>query len=94
MTSAFLWPKPLFKGFLFVVGLVLALQVQGGQPIVAIHDSELTRALETMPATGGNSFGTGNHREPVVGNQLALFCDAGFGKGNAPFRWHGVHGCG
>ena len=29
------------------------------QPMVAIHDSELTRALETMPASGATPTGTG-----------------------------------
>ena len=42
------------------------------RPVVAIHDSELTRALETLPATGSTPLGTGNHRLPVVANQLAL----------------------
>jgi hypothetical protein len=32
---------------------------QGTLPIVAIHDSELTRALETMPATGSTPTGPG-----------------------------------
>ena len=32
---------------------------QGTQPIVAIHDSELTRALESMPATNGTPTGSG-----------------------------------
>src|ERR1041385_3404028 len=32
---------------------------QGTQPLVAIHDSELTRALETMPASGGTPTGAG-----------------------------------
>ena len=34
-------------------------QGQGTQPIVAIHDSELTRALETMPASGATPTGPG-----------------------------------
>ncbi len=34
------------------------------QPVVAIHDSELTRALETMPASGATPTGTG-----TTGNQ-------------------------
>src|SRR5512140_485094 len=32
---------------------------QGTQPVVAIHDSELTRALETMPATNATPRGAG-----------------------------------
>src|ERR1043166_3500470 len=32
---------------------------QSTQPLVAIHDSELTRALETMPASGSTPTGTG-----------------------------------
>ena len=32
---------------------------QGPQPIVAIHDSELTRALESMPASGATPTGPG-----------------------------------
>ena len=34
-------------------------QGQGTQPVVAIHDSELTRALESMPASGATPTGTG-----------------------------------
>ena len=37
---------------------------QGTQPIVAIHDSELTRALESMPASGATPTGSG-----TTGNQ-------------------------
>ena len=40
---------------------------QGTQPVVAIHDSELTRALETMPATGATPTGAG-----YTGNQWFL----------------------
>ena len=32
---------------------------QGTQPVVAIHDSELTRALESMPASGATPNGAG-----------------------------------
>ena len=39
--------------------LVIPAQGQGTQPIVAIHDSELTRALETMPASGATPTGSG-----------------------------------
>ena len=63
-TSTFRWWKPLFRLFYFPVGLVLALQVQGAQPVVAIHDSELTRALESMPASGATPAGPG-----TTGNQ-------------------------
>jgi hypothetical protein len=34
-------------------------QGQGTQPVVAIHDSEFTRSLETMPASGATPNGTG-----------------------------------
>jgi len=33
--------------------------VHATMPVVAIHDSELTRALETMPATGLTPTGSG-----------------------------------
>jgi uncharacterized repeat protein (TIGR02543 family) len=57
--------KPSTKLFAIVLGVaLLATSVMGQvtQPVVAIHDSELTRALETMPAsgatpTGGNTTG-------------------------------------
>jgi hypothetical protein len=39
-------------------------QGQGTQPVVAIHDSEFTRALEAMPASGATPTGTG-----TTGNQ-------------------------
>ncbi len=46
-----------------LVGLAGCLAIpakgQGTQPLVAIHDSELTRALETMPASGATPAGTG-----------------------------------
>jgi hypothetical protein len=38
---------------------VCAAQGQGTQPIVAIHDSELTRALESTPASGATPTGSG-----------------------------------
>src|SRR5258708_34151452 len=41
-----------------VAGLLLPAQAQVTQPMVAIHDSELTRALETMPASGSTPTGT------------------------------------
>ncbi|HXC99831.1 MAG TPA: hypothetical protein VN048_10855, partial [Verrucomicrobiae bacterium] len=41
-----------------------SLQAQVTQPIVAIHDSELTRALETMAASNGTPSGPG-----TTGNQ-------------------------
>ncbi len=34
-------------------------QLYGAQPVVAVHDSELTRALETMPASGATPTGAG-----------------------------------
>jgi hypothetical protein len=39
--------------------LVMAVLGQGTQPIVAVHDSELTRALESMPASGATPTGSG-----------------------------------
>src|SRR5580698_8039129 len=45
-----------------MAGLVLAagpLRAQTTQPIVAIHDSELTRAFETQAASNGVPAGTG-----------------------------------
>ncbi len=62
--SGVLWRNTLLNALLLVVGFVLGVQVQGAQPIVAIHDSELTRALETMPASGGTPTGGG-----TTGNQ-------------------------
>ena len=42
----------------------IAARGQGTQPIVAVHDSELTRALESMPASGATPTGPG-----TTGNQ-------------------------
>lgn len=39
--------------------LVSSTRGQGTLPIVAIHDSELTRALASMPATGSTPTGPG-----------------------------------
>ncbi len=39
--------------------LVLRVHAQGMQPVVAIHDSELTRALENMSASGATPSGAG-----------------------------------
>src|SRR5262245_56219937 len=50
-----------------LVGLALAAlpaRAQVTQPVVAIHDSELTRALESMPASGATPTGAG-----TTGNQ-------------------------
>lgn len=44
--------------------MVLASLGQGIQPVVAVHDSELTRALESMPASGATPTGPG-----TTGNQ-------------------------
>ena len=63
-TLEILWRKSLYRALLFVVGLELAVQAQGALPIVAIHDSELTRALESMPASGSTPTGSG-----TTGNQ-------------------------
>jgi hypothetical protein len=49
---------PVIFFFSLVCALTLA-RAQGTQPIVAIHDSELTRALETMPASGSTPTGAG-----------------------------------
>jgi len=49
--------------FCLISGTTL-LRAQGTQPLVAVHDSELTRALEAMPATNGTPSGPG-----TTGNQ-------------------------
>ena len=53
------WIRLLAVGSLCAVWMTLTARGQGTQPIVAIHDSELTRALETMPASGATPTGTG-----------------------------------
>jgi hypothetical protein len=50
INKSFLLMKILAVAFLGMFGRVCAVNGQGAQPIVAIHDSELTRALESMPA--------------------------------------------
>ncbi len=40
-------------------GVMTSLLAQGTQPLVAIHDSELTRALESMPAVSPTPTGAG-----------------------------------
>ena len=45
--------KMLAVGLICAVGVATMAQGDGTQPIVAIHDSELTRALEFMPLTNG-----------------------------------------
>jgi hypothetical protein len=51
---------------LFGLGLILLMSASRGfgqqstLPLVAIHDSEFTRALETMPASGGTPTGPGS----------------------------------
>ena len=49
------------KGVAVIVALVSAITpiVRGAQPMVAIHDSELTRMLETIPASGATPTGSG-----------------------------------
>ncbi|SPE48882.1 conserved hypothetical protein [Verrucomicrobia bacterium] len=42
-----------------LLGVARAARGQGTQPVVAIHDSELTRALESMPASGATPTGSG-----------------------------------
>jgi hypothetical protein len=49
----------LAAGLIWAAGVVLAAQGQSTQPLVAIHDSELTRALESMPASGATPTGSG-----------------------------------
>jgi len=43
----------------FISSSATGLFAQTSQPIVAIHDSELTRALETIPASGLTPTGVG-----------------------------------
>ena len=45
--------------WLSVAGVCLQAQGQSTLPMVAVHDSELTRALATMPATGATPKGAG-----------------------------------
>jgi hypothetical protein len=45
--------------WLILAGGVLAVSGKAAQPLVAIHDSEYTRALETQPASGATPTGTG-----------------------------------
>src|SRR5947209_4139473 len=51
--------KALLTGLLCLIGMVPIARCQLTQPIVAIHDSELTRALESIPASGGTPSGPG-----------------------------------
>ncbi len=51
--------KTLVAILLCTVCLAQPIQGQVTQPIVAVHDSELTRALESMPATSPTPTGTG-----------------------------------
>ena len=44
-------------------------------PLVAIHVSELTQALETMPASGSYTHRIRYHWIPVVACIVALLCD-------------------
>ena len=50
--------------FLCTIHIALASYGQVVQPVVAVHDSELTRALETMPAVAPTPIGPG-----TTGNQ-------------------------
>jgi hypothetical protein len=54
----------LFTALFCLAWMAPSLQAQVTQPIVAIHDSELTRALETMAASNGTPSGPG-----TTGNQ-------------------------
>src|SRR5256885_6172167 len=51
--------KAVFITVLAVVCFALIGNGQDIQPLVAIHDSELTRALESAPASGGTPTGPG-----------------------------------
>jgi Bacterial Ig domain/Cadherin-like domain len=53
------WMKNLFVALICAVCATRVAHGQETQPIVAIHDSELTRALETMPASGATPTGAG-----------------------------------
>ncbi len=55
------WAKALAFSLAFV-SAALQVRAQGTQPLVAVHDSELTRAFETMPSTPDTptGFGTTN----------------------------------
>ena len=55
----FLWVKILTIGFFCAFSWVCGVNGQGTQPLVAIHDSEYTRALESMPASGATPTGVG-----------------------------------
>jgi hypothetical protein len=52
--------KKFVLAFLSTVAAVSTILGQNTQPVVAIHDSELTRALETMPATPPTPMLTSN----------------------------------
>ena len=58
------WMKKLFIAFIIAICATRVSQGQGTQPLVAIHDSELTRAMESMPASGSTPTGSG-----TTGNQ-------------------------
>src|SRR5581483_6820752 len=60
----FRWLDLALTAFFCLTAGTFSIQAQGTQPLVAIHDSELTRALETMPATNGTPSGPG-----TTGNQ-------------------------
>src|SRR5467141_852690 len=45
--------------FLWALGVVCSAPAQITQPLVAVHDSELTRALEAMPAVAPTPTGAG-----------------------------------
>src|SRR4051812_49035842 len=49
----------LFAAFCWLICLTSPVQGQGTQPIVAIHDSELTRALESRAAAAPTPTGAG-----------------------------------
>src|SRR5689334_20513990 len=51
--------KYLLIAKLAAICAVSSAQTQGTQPLVAIHDSELTRALESIPATSPTPAGPG-----------------------------------
>ena len=53
------WLHILVLGSLLFAGAVVRSRAQGTQPLVAIHDSELTRAMETQIASNGTPSGFG-----------------------------------
>src|SRR5258706_8350401 len=55
----FNWPKVLIAAFCWLICPASPVRGQGTQPMVAIHDSELTRALESRSAAAPTPTGAG-----------------------------------